>query len=156
MPFRSFLSALLASSVLGAVGAGIVGGKFEKYIRYLVSLICIVAVLAPFRGFKLPSVTEDVPSFADSSIPSSAETLLTRAREAATQEICTQISASLLAQTGINAVGVRIEIEWSDPQAESAGVITAVFLTLEETETRTEEAVDWVRSTYGIPAVCEL
>lgn len=147
LPLQNYFSMLLTASVLGALCAAFVGSAFEKYLRYLAALICILLVLSPFRSFDPSDLFFTDLSGEEISLPE-GKTLSELAGEQAESEICDYIAQSLSAETGITAVEVRIDIDWTEDRP----VIRAVHLLLPpEEEHRAEEAAAWVERTYGIP-----
>lgn len=130
--------------MLGAVCAVLAGSAFEPYIRYLVALACILLIVHPFRTFSFTPPEQGTVQ--ENTV--SADSLQTLAGELAKEEICRVIGETLLAQTGITATEVRIDMEWTDREA----VITAVFLTVAE-PSQGDTAKAWIERTYGVP--CE-
>lgn len=146
MNLQHYVSVIFTASVLGAVCAALAGSTFEPYIRYLAALACILLIVHPFRSFSF-ALPEEESVQAEGAV--SADSLQTLAGELAETEICRAIGEMLLAQTGITACDIRIDMEWTEREA----VITAVYLTVgHEADAASAEA--WAEGTYGVP--CEV
>ncbi len=146
MNLQHYVSVVFTASVLGAVCAALAGSAFEPYIRYLAALACIILIVHPFRSFSFV-LPEEESMQTEGAV--SADSLQTLAGELAEKEICRAIGDMLLAQTGITACDVRIDMEWTERDA----VITALYLTVGH-EADADTAKVWAEGTYGVP--CEV
>lgn len=149
---KAFFSSLLYASIIGGIGAALVGNTYKKHIQSLAALLCTAVMVSPLVKASL-SLGETLP-FVQESV--SADSVAHQ--KLLTQQIKTDaekaVADYIFSETGIKVLSVCIDIE-SEEEELSISALKAV--TENETETEAVKALllNAVGGNVDIEVVCE-
>lgn len=149
---KAFFSSLLYASIIGGIGAALVGNTYKKHIQSLAALLCTAVMVSPLVKASL-SLGETLPSVQESVSADSAahQKLLTQQIKTDAEKA---VADYIFSETGIKVLSVCIDIE-SEEEELSISALKAVT----ENETETEAVKALLLNTVGgnvdIEVVCE-
>ncbi len=132
---KSFFTSLLYASVIGGIGAALVGKAYRKHLQALAALLCTALIVSPLIGL-IPSFKLTAPQYEDTvSVDSqAAESLIIRQAE---QDAEAAMYNYIFSETGIKARSISISFE----SKEQGLALTYVYA-----ETETEEQAQAVKA----------
>lgn len=149
---KAFFSSLLYASIIGGIGAALVGNTYKKHIQSLAALLCTAVMVSPLVKASL-SLGETLPSVQESVSADSAahQKLLTQQIKTDAEKA---VADYIFSETGIKVLSVCIDIE-SEEEELSISALKAV--TENETETEAVKALllNAVGGNVDIEVVCE-
>lgn len=149
---KAFFSSLLYASIIGGIGAALVGNTYKKHIQSLAALLCTAVMVSPLVKASL-SLGETLPFVQESVSADSAahQKLLTQQIKTDAEKA---VADYIFSETGIKVLSVCIDIE-SEEEELSISALKAV--TENETETEAVKALllNAVGGNVDIEVVCE-